>query len=454
VRVEEQRQAVLELLRQRLAGEIDTPTAKVLGDLRPEDIAGVLRELTDADVERVFDDLREQAPELAAEVLPLLERHDIRRVLSDLPHEEVADVVEELKPDDATWVLELLPDEQAGAVVSAMDAAEKAEVQERLEYPEGSAGRLMSGEYIALPARATAGDAIRRLQDAGESVTIVYVYVVDDRGRLAGVVSLRHLLRVKPEKPLAEMTPEQVVSVQVLDDQENVAQVMARNDFVCIPVVDEGGVLVGVVTHDDVMDVMREEATEDMLHMAGTTPDDVIAQSVWTSARLRMPWLLVSLGGGMVTVKLLHLQEDRLGDLFLALALFMPVIVGMGGNVATQAATIVVRGLATGRIQLHDGVPVVWRELRTALIIGLSYGVLLSLTAAFVLDESPLFCVVVGLSLVASMSFASVLGSLVPVAFHAIGVDPAVATGPLVTTAMDVVGILTYLSLAGWLLLR
>jgi magnesium transporter len=445
---------VMEALQSRLAGEDEKPYAEIFAELRPEEIAGCLRELPDRDVEQVFSGLRAESHELSAQVLPLLERHDIRRLLAALPSATVADVLEELPPDDATWVLELLPEGQVPSVVESMDAPEREEVVERLEYPEGSAGRLMSSEYIALPAEATAGDAILRLQQAGEDVTIVYVYLVDSAGRLGGVVSLRQLLRVKPDRPLRDMSPttDDVVSVGVADDQEHVAQVVARSDFVCIPVVDEDGRLAGVVTHDDVLDVMREEATEDMLQMAGTTPDDVIAQSVWTSARIRMPWLMVAFLIEMVAMAVVNRGEKRLGDVFVVVALFMPAISAMCGNVAVQASTIVVRGLATGRIQRHDAWPVAWRELRTTLLMAATYGAFLAVVSWTVLDQTPAFGLVVGSGLVTSMVMASAFGSLVPIVFHVVKVDPAVATGPLVTTSMDVLAFGTFLALAAWLL--
>ena len=242
--------------------------------------------------------------------------------------------------------------------------------------------------------------------------------------------------------------------MQVLDDQEHVAQVVSHHDFVAIPVVDEQQRLLGVITHDDILDVVREEATEDILHMAGTSAEDVITQSVWTSARVRMPWLLAAFGMEMVAMKVVRVSEARLGSLFVALALFMPAISAMTGNVAVQASTIVVRGLATGRIRKHDSLPVFWRELRTAFVVAVLYGAVLSTVASLVLHESPMFSVVVGLGLLVSMVLASAFGTLVPIAFHAMEIDPAVATGPLVTTAMDVLAFGTYLTLAGWLLVR
>jgi magnesium transporter len=448
------RKASLDALRSLLDGHESGSVATILGGLRAEEIAVLMRELSDAEVYDTWERLHAEDPDLAVEVLPLLDRHDVSRVVDELPDEKVAGVLEEMGADDATYVLELMEDHRVEPIVAAMDPEESREVRERLEYPEGSAGRLMSDEFLALPATATAAEAVRRVQEASEDVTIVYVYLVDDAQRLRGVVSLRTLLRVKPERKLLDVAPATVTSVRDTDDQEHVAQVMGHHDFVAIPVVDEGGRLVGVVTHDDVIDVMREEATEDILALAGTSADDVISESVWYSARLRMPWLFAAFVIEMIAVKVISTSEKSLGDLFVTLALFMPAISAMTGNIGVQASTIVVRGLATGRIRRHDSLVVFWRELRTAVVCACVYGTVLALVSEFVLHRGHLFSVVVGLGLLVSMSLASAFGTLVPIAFHAVKIDPAVATGPLVTTSMDVLAFLTYFTLAGWLLVR
>lgn len=448
-----ERELLLQAIRSRLAGEPGPRLDSLVDELRPEDVAQAMGELSDSEVFDAWEMLHAEAPELAVEVLPLLDRHDVSRVVGELDDERVADLLDELPSEDATYVLELMPLDRVETVVAAMEAPEGADVKRRLEYPDDSAGRFMSDEFIALPLEATAADAVRRVQEASDEVTVAYVYIVDPAGRLEGVVSLRRLLQVKPDRLLLELSPEEPITVSAFDDQEHVARIVAAHDFVAVPVVDEDKRLVGIITHDDILDVMREEATEDMLAMAGTSADDVISESVWKSARIRMPWLLVCLLGEMIGLKLLERSEIRLGDLFVALALFIPAIVAMGGNVGTQSATIVVRGLATGRIRGHDRLPVFWRELRTAGLMALSYGLVLGLAAGFILDKPLNFCLVVGLGLTASMTLASVFGTLVPMAFHAAKIDPAVATGPLVTTAMDVLGIGTYFALAIWLLM-
>jgi len=447
------REGFVTAVRARLAGEREPALSSIVEELRAEEIAQLMRGLGDAEVFDAWELLHAELPDLAVEVLPLLDAHDVSRVVDELPAERVAEVLDELPAEDAVHVIEHVDEDRVEDVVAAMEPREGAELEKRLEYPEGSAGRFMSGQFIALREAATAADAVRRVQEASDEVTVVYVYLVDEAGRMTGVVSLRRLLQVKPDRRLSELSPESVTSVSVLDDQEHVAHVAAQHDFVVIPVLDERQRLAGVITHDDVVDVMREEATEDILAMAGTTRDDVISESVLKSARLRMPWLFACLLGEMLGMKVLHHSEAKLGDLFLALALFTPAIVAMGGNVGTQAATIVVRGLATGRIQKHDSVPVFWRELRTAALMASIYGVVLAASAWLILDKPPMFCVTVGAGLLCSMTLASAFGTLVPIAFHAAKIDPAVATGPLVTTAMDVLGIGTYLTLASWLLL-
>ena len=446
------REIFVQAIRRRLSEESSEPLADVVADLRPEDVADLMRELPDKEVYDAWELLHAELPDLAVEVLPLLDRHDLTRVVDGMSDETVAEVLDDLPSHDATYVLELLDEERIEPVVAAMEAPEGADVKKRLEYPEGSAGRLMSDEFIALPPDATAADAVRRVQEASDDVTVVYVYLVDPRRRLVGVVSLRRLVQVKPDRKLSELTPDEPVSVSVLDDQEHVAQIVARNDFVAVPVVDEAGRLVGVVTHDDVIDVMREEATEDMLAMAGTSADEAMSPSTWNAARVRLPWLATALALELLAVRVISDAQDKLGPLFIALALFMPVISAMSGNVGVQASTLVVRGLATGRIRRHDAFPVFWKEVRVALLVGTIFAAILGAVASLVMGNGPVFSLVVAAGLIMSMLLASTFGSLVPIAFHRMGIDPAVATGPFVTTSLDVLAFGTYLNLASWLL--
>ena len=386
----------------------------------------------------------------------MLDPHDVSQVLEELPDEVVADLLEDVPADDATWLVELLEDDRVDAVVEAMEEPESAQVRERLEYPDDSAGRLMSDEYLSLRA---GGDgrrtAIARLREAGEEVTIVYVYLTADSGELEGVVSLppSHPRRGRSAGSASSAQErDDLVVASVYDDQEEVVQLFQHYDLVCVPVTDEKGRLVGVITHDDVLDVMREEATEDMLQMVGTTREDPLVGSVWNSARLRMPWLLFCLFGGVVSARLLKAGESELGPLFAALVVFAPLIVGMGGNVGMQSATLVVRGLATGRIRKHDTWSVFFSELRVALIVGLSYGAILTLASWLLVGEGLELSLVVGVALSASMLIAGLFGTVLPIAFQAMSVDPAIATGPLVTTIIDILGIASYLALAIWLL--
>lgn len=449
-----EREVQVQALRRRLAGESSDPVGPVLEGLRVEDIAEILHELPDASVLDAWELLHAELPDLAVEVLPLLDRHDVRRVTGSLDDADLADVLEELPTDDATYVLELMPEERVEPVVAAMEGPEGDAVSGRLEYPEGSAGRVMTDAYLALPEDATAGDAVRRVQESSDDVNVSYVYMIDADGRLTGAASLRELLRVKPDRKLSTLHDEdrELMTVSVLDDQERVAQLVARQDLLAVPVLDETQRLVGVVTHDDVLDVLREEATEDMLHLAGTSPDEVVSPTTWNAARIRLPWLATALALELLAVKVIASAELRLGGLFVALALFMPVISAMSGNLGVQASTLVVRGLATGRIRRHDALPVFLKEVRVAMVLSSMFAAVLGLVAAVAMGHGLAFGAVVAGGLVLSMLLASTFGSLVPVAFHLMDIDPAVATGPFVTTSLDVLAFGTYLNLAVWLL--
>jgi magnesium transporter len=298
-------------------------------------------------------------------------------------------------------------------------------------------------------------EAIAEIQEAKEVEMIFYLYVVDDAGSLVGVTSLRQLLLTRPEKTLGELAQRDVIRVHTGTDQEEVAQLAARYDLLAIPVVDDAGRLAGIVTVDDIVDIVKEEATEDFLKMVGTSEDELLFQErSLRVARVRLPWLLINLVGLFgVGVMLERFQVSFKEALFLLA--FVPVIMGMGGNSGSQTATVTVRGLATGQINLREGGmwPYLWQQVRVGLILGVATG-LLAAVAAMVLEQNPWYSLVVGGSLFLALVVASFNGALIPLAFERFGIDPAVAAGPLVTTTNDVTGILIYFGLAGVLIDR
>jgi magnesium transporter len=276
---------------------------------------------------------------------------------------------------------------------------------------------------------------------------VFYVYVINDQQQLVGVLSLRQLLTVTPDTPLRDIMTTEVISVGTGMDQEEVAQQVARYNLLAVPVVDDNNRLVGIVTVDDVIDVLREEATEDIYKMAGTSEEELLyGDRSLKIARLRLPWLITSLFGGVATGYLMWLFKATIEQI-IALVTFVPVITGMGGNVGGQSSTIVVRGFATGRIDFSTLRQVFFKELRVGLIMGLVCGVVVGLVA-LMWHHNPYLGVVVGLAMIAAMVVAASMGVLAPSFFKKIGIDPAIASSPFVQTANDISGILIYFGTA------
>lgn len=272
-----------------------------------------------------------------------------------------------------------------------------------------------------------------------------YIYVVDPEMRLSGVVSLRALVINPPQTYLSDIKITDIISVNINQDQEDVASLAARYNLLAIPVVDESSELVGIITIDDVIDVIREEATEDILKMAGADESAFEDSSSWSNFLTRAPWLFATWIGGLSAGLLIGVFEHQLDPkIALSLATFIPIVLGMGGNVGTQTATIMVRGLATGRVEYGLGVRYFVREMGVGAMLGVFYGILLASYVSFLEGEAYAFAFTVGISIWASMITATMVGASVPLFFHKIKVDPAVATGPLVTTSVDVLGILVY----------
>ncbi len=322
---------------------------------------------------------------------------------------------------------------------------------------EETAGRIMTTEFFALDEDTLVKDAISSLRDAAETEMIFYLYVVDDRNHLIGVCSLRQLLLSNPELPLKQFMQTDLISATTDTDQEEVARIVSRYNLLAIPVTDENNRLVGVVTIDDVVDVIKEEATEDFYKMAGTSDEEILTKSVFKSARIRLPWLLASFFGGIVATAILSRFEGTLSS-FVMLTYFLPIIMGMGGNIGNQSSTIIVRGLATGRIELSMLGRVAVKEIRIAVVLGLSYGLLLGVIAYSLgllqepsLSSPLLFGLMVGIALSASMIIAGTIGSIVPMTLQKAGIDPAVAATPFVATAVDILGVLCYLGMAYYL---
>jgi magnesium transporter len=432
------------LLRRGAAGHV----VNLLSKLRPADVATLFKDLTERERTVTFKILAERDPARAGLILREFHAQPGLDYLNVVDLDRRAAIFKEMDPDDAADLVSEMPDEEREELLDAMHGKEAYEIRYLLEYGEETAGRIMTPEYFAVRETVTAAEAIQALQSRSEEVEVpFYVYVQDSRNHLVGVLSLRQLLLSPPDTPIRNTMTTDVVSVTTDMDQEEVARQVSRYELVGIPVVDSQHRMVGAISIDDVIDVIREEATEDFYRLAGTSEDERMHRSVFRAVRLRIPWLLASFVGGLAAAKIIAHYEGLLAVEVL-LAGFIPVILGMGGNIGTQCSTIIVRGLATGRIEIREIWSVIFRESRIALILGVIYGVLLGLGGAALLGLSTNVALLLGLSLLASMFIAALIGSSVPMILKKIGIDPAVATGPFITTSVDVLATLIFFQLA------
>jgi magnesium transporter len=422
---------------------------KIVNKTHAADLAVVFRFLTLREQEAIFDLMDDVGHE--AMLFSELEEEILIKLIEDMPPDKIVGILEEMPKDDVADLLGKLSDERSQALLDLMAKEESEEVEGLLLYGEETAGGIMLPDFIALEQNTTAREAIEALQrDYADIEMPFYLYVVDDHGHLVGVISLRQLVVVPPHTQLKNIMTTEVVSVRTETDQEEVARMVARYNILAVPVVNENNVPVGIVTVDDVVDIIREEATEDILKMAGAGEDLIESQSIWRSTRIRLPWLLASWLGGIVAFLIIGYFETSLNKL-VYLAAFIPIIMGMGGNIGTQSSTIVVRGLATGRINIKQVWEVVFKELAVGFFLGFFYGFLLGVVAHFRYDRW-LLGVTVGLAVMSSMTIAALVGSLVPMVFARVNIDPAVATGPFVTTSIDILSVFFYFQIATVLL--
>jgi magnesium transporter len=437
------------LLRRRARTNLEKLTIKT----HPADLALLFRHFSDEERQQVFTVI--QKTETVGEFLPELDESIVGALLEPLDASAVVILLEEVSADDRADILNLLPEEKANSVLKAFDSEESEELEELMSYAPDTAGGIMSVDPFSLSENTTAAEAVTNIQSSEDAEMVFYLYVTDEKEKLTGVVSLRDLVVAPPNSTLKSFMLTNVVAVTTDTDQEEVARQVSRYNLLAIPVVDADNTLLGIVTVDDVVDVIREEATEDFLQMAGIGKDrEILMKSTWENARLRLPWLFASWIGGTAAVYIIGWYQEMLTSI-VALAAFIPVIVGMGGNIGTQSSTIIIRGIATGRVQLAQASKVILKEIGVGVLLGVFYGILLGIVAYFKfidIEEPMKLGLVVGLAIFASMLIATSIGTLVPILLRKVDVDPAIASGPFVTTSTDVLGILLYFIIANSLL--
>ena len=428
-----------------------TNLIKLTNKTHPADLAIVFRYFTEDEQSQTFALMRDD--EHTAEFLTELDEALVKDLLQKESAERIASIIEKAPANDQSDILGALSVERSQSVIDLLKQEEQEELAEIMGYPEDSAGAMMTTDVFTLHEGTTSGNAIKTLQDQEDAEMVFYLYVTDDDDRLVGVVSLRALATTPSDTKLKDIMIKRVHSVRPETDQEEVARVVAQYNFLAVPIIDPDERLLGIVTVDDVVDVIREEATEDFLQMAGAGKDrEILLKSSWENARARLPWLFASWIGGIIAASLIGVFEHMLESI-IVLAAFIPVIMGMGGNIGTQSSTIIVRGIATGRVDVGGELKLILKEMRVGLILGVLYGLLLGFFADFSFEDAPSnLGIVVGLSICASMLLAATIGTVTPLILRKLDIDPAVATGPFVTTSIDILGVLFYFVIAGSIL--
>jgi magnesium transporter len=420
------------LLRAIVAELHEADLGDLIAALEPDDRV-TLVELTGADfhfsaLNEVDDSVREE-------------------ILEELEPETVAEGVRELESDDAVELLEGLDEEDQEQILEKLPPSERDALERSLLYPENSAGRRMQTEFIAVPPDWTAGQAIDYMRDTADLPHRFYeIYAVDHAQHMQGAVSLDKLLRARRPVPLADLIDEDRRRVSVMDDQEEVARLFGKYNLVAAPVVDSANRLVGVITIDDVVDVIEEEADEDLKALGGVTSDEELSDNVWTIARGRFNWLLVNLATAFLASSVLGLFEGQL-EKMVALAVLAPIVASQGGNAATQTMTVAVRALATRELGSNNAFRVVMREGLVGLVNGLAFAVITGI-AAVAWFKIPALGVVIGLAMLCNLVAGALGGILIPMVLERVHADPAVASGTFVTTVTDVVGFFAFLGIA------
>lgn len=417
--------------------------SQVLEDAHAADIAAALRELPVPDQVALF---RLLGRESAGAVMAELGDQSLHELTAALDEGEISSVLDRMRPDDAAQVLEELPAEQVEKVLDLMKEEKSEEVQGLLEYGEKTAGRLMTPDMLAVLEHTTVAQAVEQVRKSPVAETAPILYVVDDHDHLVGSLPWRRLVTGDPAAPVGLLRQEEPVSVTPETDQEEVARLVAKYNLVAIPVVDGGHRLLGVITVDDVIDVIREEATEDIQRLGGAAGDETVLDPARAVFPKRLVWLLINLGTAILAASVIGLFEGSIRELAL-LAVFMPIVASMGGIGTTQTATVVVRGLALGDMSATHLWRVLRKEATLAVTIGLATGLVMA-AIAYLWKGQALLAGIIALAMTLNMIVAAVVGVVIPLLLKSFRVDPAIASSVIITTFTDVFGFFSFLGLA------
>lgn len=417
-----------------------------LKEMLPFDIHEVIHLLETSDQVILF---RLLDKDTAAEVFSLIEHEDQEKLLKYFGMDKMKEIIEEMDPDDRTELFDELPDEMVKRLIKLLSPEERDIANRLLNYPEDSAGRLMTPEFIELQKDLTTEKAIQTIRKIGlDKETIYYSYVVDERRILIGIISLKDMLLAEPATKIEEIMTTSFVYVNTIDDQEDVAKVLSQYDLVALPVTDKDQKLVGIITVDDVVDVIKEEAEEDFHKMAGIeAPDEpYLNTKFFTLGRKRALWLVILLVTSYLSSVVLKHYSNIL-QIVIPLAFFIPMLTGTCGNTGMQSATLVIRGLATGEIKLKDFTKVFFREIFMGGFLGIILGIFSFIRALFI-DVNPFIGIAVGIAVFSSVIVANLIGTILPIILKKFKIDPAISAGPFISTIIDVMSLIIYFEIA------
>ncbi len=443
---EERYDGLLEELIQSLDHKNKNKLKELFDELHSYDKAQLLMDLTPEQREM----FRHFSDEELAEIFEELEYEEQKVLIDELGVKRTAGILEEMSSDDAADLLGELEETEKLEIFQMMDDKEEIDIKKLMQYPEDTAGGLMTDEFITIPDTFTTDDTLKRIRKIGpDAETAYYLYVVDEKKNLRGVLSLRELIISDPKTKVEDIMFERVVSVPADMDQEDVADIMEKYDFLALPVVQENKVM-GIITIDDVVDVLQDEASEDIYKFGGFSGSDQdlkeVSTSIFKSAQRRIPWLVLLLFLGLLAGNIIGQFEETLENVAI-LAVFIPMIADMAGNTGTQSLAVVVRGLTLGEYEEQGVFPVIRREAGAGIIIGVVNGLLISVIATL-WQGNAMLGMVIGLSLLITLFVATLSGTIIPLIMNKLNIDPAVASGPFITTINDMIGLTIYFTIA------
>lgn len=442
-REEMEREQLIELLNKKEYNKLRS----VASEMNEADIAAVMDSMEDEDSLKMFRILPKS---LAADVFPMLEVDDQKYIIMSLSDKEASGIIDNLMADDATDILEEMPANVVKKILANASPETREDINHLLKYPDDSAGSIMTVEYVDLKEHMTVADAIERIRKIGlDSETINVCYVLDSKRILVGTVALRYLLIMPQDAVIGEIMNDNVIMINTLTDQEQAAQMFQKYDFTAMPVVDNENRLVGIITIDDVVDIIEEEATEDMEKMAAMLPSDkpYLKTGILETYKNRMPWLLLLMISATFTGAIITSYEEALAS-YVVLTAYIPMLMDTGGNAGSQTSVSVIRGLSLKEIKFSNLFQVLWKEIRVSLMCGLTLAVVDFLKLIFFDRLEIEVALVVSLTLIVVVLFSKIVGSILPILADKIGFDPAVMASPLITTIVDAVSLTVYFALA------